>query len=334
MSPEFREIEVEISAELSGMRLDAALARLLPDTSRTQVAAWIREGTITQGGEPCKASHTAQAGERLQVRMPVERVSADIEPESMPLAIVYSDDQCLVIDKPAGLVVHPGAGNLAHTLQNGLLAFDPALARVPRAGIVHRLDKNTSGLLLIARTDNAFAALTEQLAAREVRREYLAVCNGVMTGGGEIRQPIGRHRVDRVRMSVRSDGRPAVTHYRVIEKFRAHTLVRVRLETGRTHQIRVHLAHAKYPIVGDPEYGGRPLVPRGASATLLHTLQSFRRQALHAASLGFVSPHTHQSIDCNAPLPEDMQHLIDELRVDSKAHSGGFAHGLRSEQRI
>jgi 23S rRNA pseudouridine1911/1915/1917 synthase len=227
--------------------------------------------------------------------------------------VVYQDRALLVIDKPAGLVVHPGAGNAAHTLQNALLALDPKLALVPRAGLVHRLDKDTSGLLVVARTPEAHTALVAALAARAITREYLAICSGVMTGGGSIDEPIGRHRTQRTRMAVRADGRPSVTHYRVVRRFAAHTLVRVQLETGRTHQIRVHLAHAGFPLVGDPVYGGRRRLPAGCPPVLTAALNAFPRQALHAASLKLAHPLSGKPMAWEAPLPPDMQSLLTAL---------------------
>jgi 23S rRNA pseudouridine1911/1915/1917 synthase len=229
---------------------------------------------------------------------------------------VFRDRSLLVIDKPAGLVVHPGAGNARHTLQNALLALDPNLALVPRAGLVHRLDKDTSGLLLVARTPEAHTALIAALAARAIGREYLAVCTGVMTAGGTVDAPIGRHRSQRTRMAVRADGRPAVTHYRVVRRFRAHTLVRVTLETGRTHQIRVHLAHIGFPLVGDPLYGGRRRIPAGCTPALAAALRGFPRQALHAARLALSHPLTGRELQWEAPLPQDMQRLLAALEAD------------------
>jgi 23S rRNA pseudouridine1911/1915/1917 synthase len=215
-------------------------------------------------------------------------------------------------------VVHPGAGNSSHTLQNALLALDPALALVPRAGIVHRLDKDTSGLLVIARTPEVHTALVAALASRDVKREYVAICGGVMTGGGTVDQPIGRHRSIRTRMAIRADGRDAITHYRIGERFRAHTLVNVQLETGRTHQIRVHLAHIWHPVVGDPVYGGRRRLPRGASAGLVAALESFKRQALHAARLELEHPTSGKLVWWEAPLPSDMRKLIAALESDTR----------------
>jgi 23S rRNA pseudouridine1911/1915/1917 synthase len=241
-----------------------------------------------------------------------------VKAEKLPIDIVHEDASVIVINKPPGLVVHPGAGNRASTLQNALLAHDKKLARVPRAGLVHRIDKDTSGLLVIARTLAAHTALVAELAAHEIRREYLAVCVGVMTGGGTVDEPIGRHRTQRTKMAVRSDGRHAVTHYRVEKKFRAHTLTRVRLETGRTHQIRVHLAHAGYPIVGDPVYGGRRKLPAGATPALIAALDAFKRQALHAEKLEFTHPKSGKRVEYTAPIPEDLTGLLGALERDAR----------------
>jgi 23S rRNA pseudouridine1911/1915/1917 synthase len=215
------------------------------------------------------------------------------------------------------LVVHPGAGNPSHTLQNALLGFDASLSSLPRAGLIHRLDKDTSGLLVVARTLEAQTSLSRQLLARTMSREYLAVCVGVMTGGGTIDAPIGRNRSDRLRMAVRGCGRPAVTHYRVLERYRAHTYLSVQLETGRTHQIRLHLSHLKYPIVGDPVYGGRFAQPRGAVPELVDTLRGFKRQALHAAILGFDHPRTGKRLELSSPVPTDFKELLLALRDDA-----------------
>lgn len=311
----FRTHLVELPAEAAGSRLDQALARALPQYSRARIQSWIEAGAVRLDGRAPRARDRVLGGERVVVeaRFEAEHV---VQPERLPLEIVFEDAALIVIDKPAGLVVHPGAGVKAHTLQNALLAFDPALARVPRAGIVHRLDKDTSGLLVIARTPETHTALVAALAARAIGREYLAVCSGVMSGGGSIHQPIGRHRSLRTRMAVRTDGRPAVTHYRVVRRFRAHTLVRVALETGRTHQIRVHLAHAGYPVVGDPVYGGRRRLPRGAGTGLTGVLQSFRRQALHAARLALAHPVDGRALVFESPLPPDMQGLVAALERD------------------
>jgi 23S rRNA pseudouridine1911/1915/1917 synthase len=242
-----------------------------------------------------------------------------VQPESIALRIVHEDDGLLVIDKPAGLVVHPGAGNPAHTLQNALLAHDPALALVPRAGLIHRLDKDTSGLLVVARTPEVHTALVALLQQREISRGYLALVLGLPTAGGTISQPIGRHRTQRTRMAVRRDGREAVTHFRIEERFRGHTLLRVQLETGRTHQIRVHLAHVGLPIVGDALYGGRRRQVAGAGEEARAALLAFRRQALHAQRLAFNHPVTGRHHTFEAPLPPDFQDLLATLRADAGA---------------
>ncbi|HEU5138134.1 MAG TPA: 23S rRNA pseudouridine(1911/1915/1917) synthase RluD, partial [Steroidobacteraceae bacterium] len=249
----------------------------------------------------------------VEARLPEE---SGVEAEKLPLDIVHQDAAVIVINKPPGLVVHPGAGNRAHTLQNALLAHDVKLKRVPRAGLVHRIDKDTSGLLVVARTLEAHTALVAELAAHEIEREYLAVCVGAMTGGGTVDEPIGRHRTQRTKMAVRSDGREAVTHYRIERRFRGHTLARVHLETGRTHQIRVHLAHVGYPIVGDPVYGGRRKLPAGATPALVRALETFGRQALHAARLTFTHPKSGKRVSYDAPLPQDLAGLLDVLAKD------------------
>ena len=306
-----------VPAEMAGERLDVVLARLLPQYSRARLQRWILEGRIELEGAQPSRRQLAVGGQQIAVRpefLPDTRVEAGAP--AVPFRVVHRDAAVWVIDKPAGLVVHPGAGVADGTLQNALLALDPALARVPRAGIVHRLDKDTSGLLVVARTPLAQAALVRALAAHEVEREYLALCQGLMTGGGTVDEPIGRHRTQRTRMAIRSDGRRAVTHYRVERRFRAHTLARVQLETGRTHQIRVHLAHAGHPIVGDPLYGGRRRLPAGASPEVLAALSAFKRQALHAARLSFAHPGHGRTASFEAPLPKDFAALLTVLEQE------------------
>ena len=321
MSAEFRVIELQIPEELNGFRLDSALARMLPEHSRTRIKGWIEAGQVHIGRLPCKPRDVVSAGSRVHLELSGGLVAPSVLPEEIPLRVVHEDPQVLVIDKPVGLVVHPGAGNPRHTLQNALLGWDPRLAALPRAGIVHRLDKETSGLLMIARTPEAHTALSRALMERSVSREYLAVCVGVMTSGGTIDQPIGRHRSDRLRMAVRGDGRAAVTHYRVLERFRAHSYLSVRLATGRTHQIRLHLSHLKYPIVGDPVYGGRRGRPRGASEELAESLRTFNHQALHAARLSFDHPGTGKRLTLEAPVPPDLGALLELLRADAREAS-------------
>ncbi len=314
---EFRTHELELAPDLAGLRFDQALAKALPQYSRARLQGWIETGDVEVDGRRLRGKDKVLGGERVRIHAQLE-ASAQVEAEALPLEVVFKDRALFVINKPPGLVVHPGAGNVRHTLQNALLALDPKLAWVPRAGIVHRLDKDTSGLLVVARTPEAHTALVAALAEHEVKRHYLAVCTGVMTAGGTVDEPIGRHRTQRTRMSVRADGRPAVTHYRVVKRFRGHTLVRAQLETGRTHQIRVHLAHIGFPVAGDPLYGGRRRLPAGSSPNLVTELNAFRRQALHAAHLALVHPTTGRAIEWDAPLPEDMTRLLSALEADAR----------------
>ena len=327
MSAEFQVIDLEIPPELAGQRLDSALARLLPQHSRTRIKGWIEEGAVRVGRKQLRPRDLVEAGAHVRLQITAAAPKAEVQPEAIALRLSYEDADLLVVDKPAGLVVHPGAGNPSHTLQNALLGFDPALATLPRAGLIHRLDKDTSGLLVVARSAEAQTSLSRQLMARTMSREYLAVCVGVMTGGGTVDAPIGRNRSDRLRMAVRESGRPAVTHYRVLERFRAHTYLSVQLETGRTHQIRLHLSHLKYPIVGDPVYGGRFAQPRGAAPVLVDTLRAFKRQALHAASLGFEHPRTGKKLQFSSPVPEDFRELLQALRDDAGAASATVERG-------
>jgi 23S rRNA pseudouridine1911/1915/1917 synthase len=309
-------LTVTVPAELAGLRLDQALAQMFPDYSRSRLKDWLLDGAITVDGGP-RRPRDAVAGGECVVLEPRTEAEVRAEPEPLELEIVYEDDDLLVVNKQAGLVVHPGAGNPRGTLMNGLLHHAPQLADVPRAGIIHRIDKDTSGLLLVAKTLPAHTALVRALAERAVSREYLAVCNGVLTGGGTIDQPIARHRVDRKRMSVRQDGKPAVTHYTVLERFRAYTLIKATLETGRTHQIRVHFAWRRHALVGDPVYGGRLALPPGASESLIETLRRFRRQALHAARLAFQHPVSGAPVEIEVAPPADFEALLAALREDA-----------------
>ncbi len=311
-------ITLEVPAAQAGQRLDQALAALLPEYSRSRLKAWIDAGEVLVDGAARRPKDKVFGGESVSIAatLPVE---TEAVAQEIPLLLAHQDRHVFVVNKPAGLVVHPGAGNPDQTLQNALLALDPKLATLPRAGIVHRLDKDTSGLLIVARTLPAHTALVRMLEERDIHREYEAICRGVMTAGGTVDAPIERHPTDRVRMAVRDGGREAVTHYRVIKRYRAHTHVRVQLETGRTHQIRVHLAHAGFPIVGDRVYGGRLTFPRGATEALKAALREFPRQALHAARLEFAHPVTGKPVECRAPLPEDMQSLLRVLEQDAAA---------------
>jgi 23S rRNA pseudouridine1911/1915/1917 synthase len=309
-------LHATIPPAAAGRRLDQVLAELFPDYSRSRLQTWIRAGQVQVDGRPGRPRDPVAGGEEVVVEAAAVADTRWLA-EALPLQVVYQDRDLLVIDKPAGLVTHPAAGNWSGTLVNGLLHLAPELAALPRAGIVHRLDKETSGLLVVARTLQAHQALVAALARRDVRREYLAVVHGVPTGGGSVDAPIGRHPVERTRMAVVAGGRPAVTHYRVAERFRANALLDVRLETGRTHQIRVHLAHVRHPLVGDPVYGGRPRLPRGATPELRALLQGFPRQALHAARLALAHPRSGEPLAWEAPLPADLAGLLAALRRDA-----------------
>ena len=315
-------LEASIPLESAGRRFDQVLAELFPDFSRSRLSEWIKSGDALLDGRQVKPKEAVRGGEpvTLSVRLETE---THAQPEAIALEILFEDADLLVVNKPAGLVVHPGAGNPRGTIVNALLHFDARLAELPRAGIVHRLDKDTSGLMVVARSLRAHTSLVEQLAGRAVHRQYLAVVQGPMVAGNTVEAPIGRHPTDRVRMAVvKEGGRDAVTHYRVREKFRAHTLVECRLETGRTHQIRVHMAHVRHPIVGDPLYGGAFRLPKAATEALVARLQGFRRQALHAEKLSFVHPATGETITVEAPMPADMQALVKDLREDTAAIKG------------
>ena len=309
-------VTAAVPDELAGLRLDQALAEMFPDWSRSRLKKWLLDGAVTVDGAVMKPRDRVAGGEHVVVNAPGE-VAVVSRPESIDLTVALEDDDFLVIDKPAGLVVHPGAGNTHGTLMNGLLHRAPGLAALPRAGIVHRLDKDTSGLLLVAKTLPAHNSLVHALAEREISRQYLAVCNGVLTGGATIDAPLDRHPVDRKRMAVREGGRPAVTRYVVVERFAAHTLVRVSLETGRTHQIRVHFAYRRRPLFGDPVYGGRLAIPAGADERLATVLRGFRRQALHATRLEFAHPTTGETVIVESRPPDDFERLVTALRGDS-----------------
>ncbi len=306
---------VVVPADFAGKRLDQAAAALMSEFSRSRLKTWIDDGRLTVDGTSAQPKSRLAGGERLVLETELEPL-AEVGPEPIPLNIVWQDEQLFVIDKPAGLVVHPGAGNASGTLQNALLNLDPVLAAVPRAGLVHRLDKDTSGLLVVARTLAAHASLVEQLQTRRMGRVYEAVCQAVLSGGGAIDAPLDRHPRERTKMAVRERGRPARTSYRVLERFRAHTHVEVKLDTGRTHQIRVHMAHIRAPLVGDRTYGGRPRFPRAPSESLRAALEAFPRQALHAARLELAHPVDGRPLSFESPLPADLEELLAALRAD------------------
>lgn len=303
----------------AGMRLDQAVAQLFGDYSRSRLTAWIKDGRVTVEGEQRRPRDKVWAGEHLLLRAEPEPQVA-CRPQDIPLDIRYEDEHVLVLNKPADLVVHPAAGNPDGTVQNGLLFHNPAAVNLPRAGIVHRLDKDTTGLMVVAKTEPAHKHLVAALQARDVHREYRALVVGELYAGGTVDQPIGRHPTQRTRMAVHPTGKPAVTHYRVAERFRGHTLLDVRLETGRTHQIRVHMAFIRHPVFGDPVYGGRLRLPPRADQELVDALRAFKRQALHAYRLGFHHPVSGEELLFEAELPGDMEHLLELLRDDAESH--------------
>ena len=313
------ELEAQVPAEMFGMRLDQAVAQLFPDYSRSRLQGWIKEGTLTVDGKVIRPRDKLNGGERIEVKTELQRIEHHAG-EPIPLEIIYEDDSIMVINKPAGLVVHPAAGHDSGTLMNALLHHCPDIAQVPRAGIVHRLDKDTTGLMVVAKAIAAQTDIVAQLQERSMGREYEAVVNGVMTGGGCVDEPMGRHSKNRQKMAVVGVGKEAITHYRVLEKFRAHTHIRLKLETGRTHQIRVHMAHINYPLIGDPLYGGRFRMPKGASGAMQRVLKGFRRQALHAKKLELYHPESGELMSWEIDLPEDMQQLLAVLKKDAQEY--------------
>ena len=303
----------KVPEELAGTRLDQILAKLFPEYSRSKLQTWIKMGRVQVDDSVRKPKERLEGGEMIRLDAEAEAL-VECEAEAIPLEIVFEDEALLIVNKPAGMVVHPGTGNWNGTLQNALLYHNDKLVALPRAGIVHRIDKQTSGLLMVAKTLQAHNYLVEQLQARDIHREYQAITQGRMTAGGKVDEPIGRHPVDRKRNAVRENGKQAVTHYRVLERFARHTLIQVKLETGRTHQIRVHMEYIRYPLVGDPVYGGRFRLPPQCSERLEKILREFKRQALHAAKLGLRHPVSHEHMEWQADLPDDMQQLLQALK--------------------
>lgn len=310
--------ELQLPVESAGLRFDQALAEALPEFSRSRLANWIKSGDALIEGKPGRPKDAVNGGEHVQLRIRLETVERSA-PEAIALDLLYVDEDVLVVNKPAGLVVHPGAGNPAGTLVNALLHFDPELAALPRAGIIHRLDKDTSGALVVARTPQAHNSLVEQLAARAIQRQYECVAYGVLVAGGTVNAALDRHPVDRLRRAVVEGGKPAVTHYRVRQRYRAHSLLQVNLETGRTHQIRVHMAYVRHPLLGDPLYSGGLKLPKAASPEFIDVLRGFRRQALHAERIAFAHPRTGEPVEVLAPRPADLEALIQALADDLAA---------------
>ncbi|URL06812.1 23S rRNA pseudouridine(1911/1915/1917) synthase RluD [Avibacterium sp. 21-595] len=313
-------LEADVQPNQMGQRLDQSLAEMFPDYSRSRLKTWIESDLVKVNDEVVNVPRSkVYGGEHISITVEVEDETR-FEPEAIPLNIVYEDDDILVINKPKDLVVHPGAGNSNGTVLNALLYHYPAIAEVPRAGIVHRLDKDTTGLMVVAKTIPAQTKLVRDLQKRKITREYEAIAYGIMTQGGTVDEPMARHPTKRTHMAVHPMGKPAVTHYRIMERFRNYTRLRLRLETGRTHQIRVHMAHIAHPLLGDQTYGGRPRPPKNASEELLTTLRDFKRQALHAIMLRLEHPITGKLMEWYAPLPEDFVGLVNALKADYLAH--------------
>jgi 23S rRNA pseudouridine1911/1915/1917 synthase len=309
------QFNVEIPLHMVGYRLDKALAELFPAYSRAKLQQWNREGLVLVNNIKLRGKNKLKGGEQVQLTTKLE-TKVNWQPQPLALNIVYEDEDLLVINKPAGLVVHPGVGNKDNTLVNALLHHVPELNQLPRAGIIHRLDKDTSGILVVARSLIAHTSLVTQIQNRKFMRKYQAIVIGVMVAGGKIDAPIGRHANHRTRMAVTESGKTAVTHYRVIHRYRSHTAIRVQLETGRTHQIRVHMAYKNYPLLGDPVYGGRLRIPAKSSDEFKTTLRHFSRQALHAEQLGFIHPRSGEFMQWTVSLPNDMQDLLAALKQD------------------
>ena len=310
-------LEALVPIQCHGMRLDQVAAELFPDYSRNRLASWIKEGRLMVDGRTVKPRDKATASAQVTLVVTHEPV-IDWQPQRLPLDIIFEDEHILVVNKPAGVVVHPAAGHADSTLVNALLAHAPELDELPRGGIVHRLDKETSGIMFVARTSLAHKSLVAQLSERTVSRTYCAVCAGALTGGGKIDAPIDRHPTARTKMAVVADGKPAVTHYRIAHRFKHYTQLQVNLETGRTHQIRVHMAHRKWPLIGDPVYGGRQRVPAGASELLMSTLRGFPRQALHAQALEFEHPASGDWMEFETDLPDDLVNLLEVLEREDR----------------
>ncbi|MDY4280708.1 MAG: 23S rRNA pseudouridine(1911/1915/1917) synthase RluD [[Pasteurella] mairii] len=313
-------LSAEVRPEQMGQRLDQTLAELFPDYSRSRLKTWIEGDLVLVNGQVNKVPRSkVYGGEQVEITVEVDDETR-FEAENIPLDIVYEDEHILVINKPKDFVVHPGAGNPKGTVLNALLYHYPEIAEVPRAGIVHRLDKDTTGLMVVAKTIPAQTKLVRDLQKRKIIREYEAIASGIMTKGGTVDQPMARHPTKRTHMAVHPLGKPAVTHYRIMERFRDYTRLRLRLETGRTHQIRVHMAHIAHPLLGDQTYGGRPRPPKNASEELMRVMREFKRQALHAVMLRLAHPISGEMMEWYAPLPADFVALVEALKADYQLH--------------
>ncbi|MCL9684641.1 23S rRNA pseudouridine(1911/1915/1917) synthase RluD [Legionella maioricensis] len=308
--------QITVPREYHSQRVDSVLAQLLPEYSRSQISNWIKTGAITMNHKPCKPKDKTLGGDLIELNVDFVEADPDFnrcEPEDIPLNVIFEDEEVLVLNKPAGLVVHPGAGNREHTLVNALLHHAPGLKHLPRAGIIHRLDKDTTGLLIVAKSLTAHTSLIRQMQAREIQRHYITLVQGHIISGGTIDTGFGRHPRNRLKMTVTGQGRQAITHYTVKKQYKDFTLLDVSLMTGRTHQIRVHLAYINHPVVGDQLYGGRMRFPANASEQLKTVLQQFKRQALHACSIAFYHPQTDEELTFQAPLPDDFKLLLNTM---------------------
>ncbi|KTD59226.1 23S rRNA pseudouridine(1911/1915/1917) synthase RluD [Legionella shakespearei] len=308
--------QITVPREYHSQRVDSVLAQLLPEYSRSQITNWIKSGAVTMNQKACKPKDKALGGDLIELNAELTKVDGDFNqcnPEDIPLDVIFEDNEVLVLNKPAGLVVHPGAGNREHTLVNALLHHAPQLQHLPRAGIIHRLDKDTTGLLIVAKSLTAHTSLIRQMQARDIQRNYITLVLGHVISGGTIDTGFGRHPRNRLKMAVTGQGRQAITHYMVNRQYQDYTLLDVSLMTGRTHQIRVHMAHINHPVVGDPLYNGRMRIPVHASDELRTLIQQFKRQALHACSITFYHPKTDEELTFEAPLPDDFKLLLNTL---------------------
>ncbi|MGC1182273.1 23S rRNA pseudouridine(1911/1915/1917) synthase RluD [Legionella sp.] len=308
--------QLMVPREYHNQRIDIVLAHLLPDYSRSQISHWIKSGAITMNKKTCKPKDKAVEGALIEMKIELNLMDNNFNqcvPEAIPLDVIFEDEELLVLNKPANMVVHPGAGNREHTLVHALLYHAPTLHHLPRAGIIHRLDKDTTGLLVVAKTLTAHTLLIRQMQAREIQRHYVTLVQGHVISGGTIKTSFGRHPRNRLKMAVLDQGREAITHYAVKKQYQDYTVLDIKLMTGRTHQIRVHLAHINHPVIGDPLYGGRMRFPANASQELRALIQEFKRQALHACTLALHHPKTEKKLTFTAPLPDDFQLLLNTL---------------------
>jgi 23S rRNA pseudouridine1911/1915/1917 synthase len=312
------QLQTIIPEELAGKRLDQALSQLYPEHSRSRIQSWIKAGDVSVNNLSYKQRYEVNFGDVIDINTEINNVDK-YQAEAIDLNIIHEDDALIIINKPAGLVVHPGAGNPNHTLVNALLNFDENLGAIPRAGIIHRLDKETTGVMVVARTLESHTYLVNKLQSRDIKREYQTIVCGRLTAGGSIENQIGRHPIHRTKMAVTNSGKTATTHYRVLNRYQHYTHLRVQLETGRTHQIRVHMSHIKHPIVGDPVYGNNNSIRKGVNSSLREFIKNFKRQALHAYMLELPHPVTRNIMKFNAELPDDMKTLIKALKINDQA---------------